>query len=624
MSRFRHLVLLASLLVVGTAFAQPAEPRLTEAEDFRLKDLNGAVVSLDDYLDQGLAYVVFWNLQSAACIAELDAVASLHNTYRDNGAQVVAISTDGATDEARVKALAREKQWPFLVLLDQQKQTMNKYLVRSIPTAYLIGNKDGEILHCVVGFKPADLQKVEEELREALPGLVRTNRGLVADSTLVTEAEDFFLRDVNGIMVEMRDLLKQSLLLIVFWNTTDSGGIAALDALSPLHDAFRDHGARVVAISTDGPGDAGAVKALARGRKWPFYVLLDPEAKVSQKYKVSVCPTAFLVGNEDGDITYTHLGFKPGEERQIEAEFRRLLPGLPAVQYAAPAPVATAPTPGPPKSQTAAPAPDSLTIGLVGAPPAPDAVGVVISVSQYQDVPGVEFAAEDGRAVKEYLVRAFGYDERNIIYLENPTKADLEMVFGVRGKPEAQLFKWVKPGKSDVFVYYTGHGAPDLKTKEAYLVPADANPSYVEFQGYPLSTFYDNLSKVPARSMTVVLEACFSGAFEKGMLIQNASPLVVAVEPEAKEVPDNVVLMASSSGSQVSSWYPEKRHSLFTYYLLDGLRGKADADRDKVVTVAELQKYVGDNVSYLAGRLHNRDQTPVVRGSSTREVLRLR
>jgi hypothetical protein len=221
-------------------------------------------------------------------------------------------------------------------------------------------------------------------------------------------------------------------------------------------------------------------------------------------------------------------------------------------------------------------------------------------------------------------VKAFGYDQRNIIYLENPTKADLEMVFGVRGKPEAQLYKWVKPGKSDVFVYYTGHGAPDLKTKEAYLVPADANPSYVEFQGYPLSTLYENLGKIPARNMTVVLEACFSGAFEKGMLIQNASPLVVAVEPEGKEVPDNIVLMSSSSGSQVSSWYPEKRHSLFTYYMLDGLKGKADADKDKVITVAELGKYVSDNVSYLAGRLHNRDQTPLFRGDATRIVGRLK
>jgi peroxiredoxin len=598
--------------------------KLIEAEDFWLKELNGAVVSLDDLLEQGLAYVVFWNLQSGAGIAELDAVTFLHNTYRDNGAQVVAISVDGAADEAKVRSLARDKQWPFLVLLDQQKQTMNKYLVRSLPTAYLIGNEDGEILHGLVGFKPADLQKVDEELREALPGLARTNRGLLPDSTLVTEAEDFFLKDVNGITVEMRDLLKQSLLLIVFWNTTDSSGSAALDALSPLHYAFRDNGARVVAISTDGPAEAGAVKAMVRGRNWPFYVLLDPEAQARQKYKVSVNPTAFLVGNEDCDIAYTHLGFKPGDERFIEAEFRRLLPGLPAVQYATSVPVASVPVTVPPKVQSSALLPDSLTMGLVGVGTDPDAVGVVISVSQYKDVPGVEYAAEDGRAVKEYLVKAFGYDQRNIIYLENPTKADLEMVFGVRGKPEAQLYKWVKPGKSDVFVYYTGHGAPDLKTKEAYLVPADANPSYVEFQGYPLSTLYENLGKIPARNMTVVLEACFSGAFEKGMLIQNASPLVVAVEPEGKEVPDNIVLMSSSSGSQVSSWYPEKRHSLFTYYMLDGLKGKADADKDKVITVAELGKYVSDNVSYLAGRLHNRDQTPLFRGDATRIVGRLK
>lgn len=238
-----------------------------------------------------------------------------------------------------------------------------------------------------------------------------------------------------------------------------------------------------------------------------------------------------------------------------------------------------------------------------------NAVAVVIGVQNYKnkDVPSVEYALNDAQLFKDYLQTALGYQEGNIIYLKDPTKADLEKVFGTSDNHAGQLSDYVIKGKSDVFVYYTGHGAPDLQTKKAYFVPSDTDPNYAKLGGYPLDVFYDNLSRLPARRISVVLDACFSGRSDKGMIISKASPLMVApVMPGS----DNIDVFSSSKSDEVSSWYPEKRHSLFTYFFLKGLQGAADKNKDRAITAAELEEYAAENVPGMARRLYGRRQTP--------------
>ena len=242
-----------------------------------------------------------------------------------------------------------------------------------------------------------------------------------------------------------------------------------------------------------------------------------------------------------------------------------------------------------------------------------DGVAVIIGVKNYSNksVPSVDYALNDAELMRAYLIKALGYREGNIIYLENPTKADIEKVFGNSESYKGQLYDYVKRGKSDVFVYYTGHGAPDLDSKEGYFVPSDSDPNYVKFSGYPLSVFYGNLSKVPARDISVVIDACFSGTSDKGTIISKASPLlVVPVIPGAGKIN----IFTSSKAKEISSWYPDKRHSLFTYFFLKGLQGAADKNKDKVLTNGELYDYVSENVGYYARRLYGRNQNPTYIG----------
>lgn len=250
----------------------------------------------------------------------------------------------------------------------------------------------------------------------------------------------------------------------------------------------------------------------------------------------------------------------------------------------------------------------------------PDAIAVVIGNSNYKMAKNVDYATNDAEVIKRYLVEVLGYSEGNIFYLTDATKGDFEIHFGNSGNHKGKLFNAVKADKSDVFVYYSGHGAPGLKDRKGYFVPVEADPQYMELGGYSTDVFYENLSKIPARSVTVVLDACFSGA----TIYDNISPMVLEIENPAISIKNGVVL-SSSRGTQVSSWYNEKRHGIFTYFFLKAMHNRnADLDGDGTLTFDEVYTYISDKtegVPYYARRLHGVEQTPTIEGQFKDKVL---
>jgi len=148
----------------------------------------------------------------------------------------------------------------------------------------------------------------------------------------------------------------------------------------------------------------------------------------------------------------------------------------------------------------------------------------------------------------------------------------------------------------------------------------DCDPSLVRFNGYAINTLYDNLSKIPYRSLTVVIDACFSGQSDRGTLTPQASIVRIRSNNSVLKDPKAMVFTAAT-GAQVASWYPEQSHGLFTYYFLKGLQGEANANRDRELTLGELRAYLDQEVPYMARRLRNRDQNPEVYGQDEKVVL---
>jgi uncharacterized caspase-like protein len=141
------------------------------------------------------------------------------------------------------------------------------------------------------------------------------------------------------------------------------------------------------------------------------------------------------------------------------------------------------------------------------------------------------------------------------------------------------------------------------------LVPYDGDPSFVDSTGYPLKRLYAALDKLPAKEVTVVLDSCFSGAGGRSVIAKGMRPMVISVENPALASGKTVVL-AASSGDQVSSTYEEKGHGLLTYYFLKGLQGEGDGNKDGRITMSELFEYVKPQVQKVARKQYNNEQTP--------------
>ena len=250
------------------------------------------------------------------------------------------------------------------------------------------------------------------------------------------------------------------------------------------------------------------------------------------------------------------------------------------------------------------------------------AIAVIIGNRNYKsankELPNVDYAHNDANAIHQFVTQALGYREGNIILIKDATQADLSSTFGTKDNPKGRLHDWIRPGKSDVFVFYSGHGAPGLNSGEGYLLPVNADPAKVELNGYPLKTLYANLETLPSRSATVVLDACFSGGSAGGILLKNTSSIALKII-ETKPKQSKLVVLTASGPSQTASWDTDIHHGLFTRHFLEGISGAADkndfGNQDGKITLGELKKYLEEEVAYAARRRYGREQTPKIYGN---------
>ncbi len=266
--------------------------------------------------------------------------------------------------------------------------------------------------------------------------------------------------------------------------------------------------------------------------------------------------------------------------------------------------------PGAKQTATTTPVSDVDLVPALKAQSRSHAHAVVIGIEQYREkLPKADFADRDAVLMGEYLTKVLGYPEENVVVRINDkaAKTDMEKYF------EAWLPNNVEKDSS-IFIYYSGHGAPNPKSGDAYLVPYDGDPTFVEKTGYPLKRLYAALDKLPAKDITVVLDSCFSGAGGRSVLAAGAKPMVLSVE-NAVVAGGKTVVLSASAGEQISSAYSEKGHGLLTYFFLKGLQGEGDLNKDGTIDLAELYEYVKPNVQRIARKQFNNEQTPQLLGS---------
>ncbi len=237
---------------------------------------------------------------------------------------------------------------------------------------------------------------------------------------------------------------------------------------------------------------------------------------------------------------------------------------------------------------------------------------VVVGVGKYSDVPEAQFAERDAQTVRDHLL-ALGFPSRNVVHLSGE-KAGYK---GIEKFVETWLPRNVDE-RGQVVFYFSGHGALDAQSGQAYLLPYDGDPNFLENTGYPIRRLYEKLAALKAREIIVAMDACFSGAGGRSVLAKGARPLVMKVNTAA--VPEKLTVFAAASGDQITSTLEDQGHGIFTYYFLKGLSGGAK-DGSGRITAKGLYNYLKPKVQD-AARRQNRDQEPVLHAQGNRELVR--
>lgn len=229
---------------------------------------------------------------------------------------------------------------------------------------------------------------------------------------------------------------------------------------------------------------------------------------------------------------------------------------------------------------------------------------VIIGNEKYQKVSEVAFASNDAKTFAAYCHRTLGIPMQNIRKYENVTFGTmLTAMSDIKGIADAY------EGNLNVVFYYAGHGVPDEKTLDAYLLPVDADGRYIE-ACYPVSRLYKELGDLGAKSVVVFMDACFSGAKRgNGMLMAARG---VAIKAKNHVLHGNLVVFSAATGDETAYPYKEKGHGLFTYFLLKKLQ-ESNGD----CTLGELSEYVKQNVRQHSVIINRKSQTPTIQTSAT-------
>ncbi len=235
------------------------------------------------------------------------------------------------------------------------------------------------------------------------------------------------------------------------------------------------------------------------------------------------------------------------------------------------------------------------TVETFAAPRIDKRWAVVIGVGQYEaeNIPDLDFAPSDARAVRDFLQSdaAGPFDE--VLYLENEQATGAAM--------REALFVFLQQADWDdlVVIYYAGHGAPDPgRPDNLYLLPTDTKLDALAATGFPMWDVKTALRRqIAAERVIVIADACHSAGTADGETVGGGDSNEIAGGFQQLFSPSRRLMMTAADTNEFS--LEDARwggHGVFTHFLLDGLRGAGDLDSNGIVTFTELYQHVSGGV----------------------------
>lgn len=244
---------------------------------------------------------------------------------------------------------------------------------------------------------------------------------------------------------------------------------------------------------------------------------------------------------------------------------------------------------------------------------------VVIGISNYQDsrIPPLRYAHADAESFYYWLISPEGgcYSPSHVKLLTD------EQATGVNIRDA--LFEWLKQAIDEdmVLIFFAGHGSPESPdfTNNLFLLPYDIQYDRIAATGFPMWDVKTALDRfIRAKKVVIIADACHSGGVGKEYEIARRSNRAIKVNPivsvlqDLSKIGDGICVISGSEERQFSQedviW--GGGHGVFTHFLLNGLDGEADYNKDKRVTLGELIPYLSEQVR----RATRNAQSPTVAG----------
>jgi Caspase domain len=232
---------------------------------------------------------------------------------------------------------------------------------------------------------------------------------------------------------------------------------------------------------------------------------------------------------------------------------------------------------------------------------------LLISAEKYHRAPVLRYTVNDVVRLSETLKLYGGISKKSILEItDTQTNPRFQPLRSSLMTELPEFLKKMGPD-DDLIVYFSGHGFRDKKGK-LYLAPIDIDPASPASTGVSIEWFRGQIAGCKAKFKLLIIDACHAGS-EKGE--EDSSGITSNDLGATFKDLAGVVTLASSKSTEKSQLWDDKEHSLFTYWLIQALKGNADNDSNGEVDIDELNKYLHRNVTRTAELHFPRLQTPV-------------
>ena len=242
-----------------------------------------------------------------------------------------------------------------------------------------------------------------------------------------------------------------------------------------------------------------------------------------------------------------------------------------------------------------------------------DALALIIGISEYENISAsASYADRDANIFSDYATELLGIPNNRVKTLLNYGADEKGILLS--------LNKWLKrltsPGVSDIYIFFAGHGLASSDGKEMYLLPFDGSPELLDKTAILRDELFKEISLSKPKTVTVFLDTCYSGSSRNTDTLISSRP--IAIVAKNKPIPNNFNVFSASAGDQTAKPLEEAKHGMFSYFLMKGMEGYADTNKDKLITMAELHGYVLKNVTQQSSG----SQTPEFQGNGDKLLVK--